>query len=259
MYDTTEHALRGINHDTKTSAEIARPRSGAATGAASGGIAPNSLASEIAGAALGGIKAQRSIVDRHNREALEQTPVGKPKPKPASGTDDLRGDDGIEALQAVAAAQRKIDAIASDAKKAARTGMAVAMSTEAQRIVDGWATREPGEDEVTAFAEAYGSNLQAARAANAQFERIGSNVRVRHRLDAMAGAIDEAASRAKAVTARAASGSEFTAAYASTLEQDVSNILTRGEISGDFEFGTAEPNGLFNQMLRASRGGNVDS
>lgn len=218
------------------------------------------LARQLADAARGGIKAQRAIIDQHNRDAYDRTAPGSPRPEIARGTRDLRGEELSRAQAEEERAKANIDAIASRAKKDVRAGMAVPMPADAQRIVDGWQSREPSEDEVTAFGEAYGSNLQAARAANAQFERIGSRLRVRHSLDAAADAIDSAASWAKVTVHHSVTGSGFYDHMDDELDASIAKCLQEGKVEGGFEVGVSgSGTGIFNQMLRASRGGNADS
>lgn len=218
------------------------------------------LARQLADAARGGIKAQRAIIDQHNRDAYDRTAPGSPRPAVVKGTNGLRGEELARAQEEERRAKANIDAIASRAKEAVRAGMADPMPDEVQRVFDGWRLREPREDEVRAVAERYGSNLQAARGCNAWFERIGSKVRVRHSLDAAADAIDSAASWAKATVHHSVTGSGYYDHMDDELDASIAKCLQEGKVEGGFEVGVSgSGTGIFNQMLRASRGGNADS
>lgn len=212
------------------------------------------LAKQLADAARGGIKAQRAIIDQHNRDAYDRTAPGSPRPAIARGTRDLRGEESARAQEEESRAWANIDAIARRAKEAVRAGMADPMPANVQRVFDGWRLREPREDEVSAVAERYGSNLQAARGCNAWFERIGSKLRVRHSLDAAADAIDKAASWAKTTVHYSVAGSAYYDHMDDELDASIAKCLQEGKVEGEFEVGEPENGtGFFNQAQRASR------
>lgn len=210
------------------------------------------LKNELLAAARGGIKAQRAIIDQYNRDNYDGTPAGSPRPAVARGTRDLTGEARKRADRAMCDAQARIDEIAARAKAEERKGMADPMPEAAQRIFEGWAHREPGEDEITAVVESYGDSVQVTRAANAQYERIGSTKRVRHRLDARADAIDRAAGWAKATVHHAVAGGMLDGLEAE-LDKALDDCLGSGAVSGNFDFGEPGGHGIFNQLQRASR------
>lgn len=195
------------------------------------------LARSLSDAAMEGVRKQGLIVRNCNEEALESTPAGQPKPKEVRSASDLRGKWETAALSELEASRRKVRAIADSVKTARRAAMAEAMPADALRVLDGWSHRTPEEAEVRAFAERFGGNYQAARAANAQFERIKSPLRVTHEIDVSLRNIDAAAERAAAVAHHGAN--ERTRYLIEGLEGSLRGLLDKDLPEGRFTIETA--------------------